>query len=137
PYALARVEEDFIIPENVQSLIWEDLVPSLLTSAVLPRWWGVTGNEMHAVSLYQRAGEELLTAAMGDEKLRQNLIEILADRMLPQRSERVREALRDHRPEETLSLVMPAETAYLAAEFQQRFPEDHDHWGSAGKELEN
>src|SRR5205823_5551422 len=60
-----------------------------------------------------------------------------SDRMLPQRSERVREALRDHRPEEALSLVMPAETAYLAAEFQQRFPEDHDHWGTAGKELEN
>ena len=40
PYVLAQVEQNFIVPENVQALIWEDLVPSLLASAVLPRWWG-------------------------------------------------------------------------------------------------
>ncbi len=28
----------------------------LMTSAVLPRWWGVTRNELHAVALYQRTG---------------------------------------------------------------------------------
>ena len=60
PYALARVEQDFIVPKNVQSLIWEDLVPGLITSAVLTRWWSVTRNEFHAVGLYQRSGEELL-----------------------------------------------------------------------------
>src|ERR1035437_8139781 len=50
PYVLAEVEQDFIVPENVQSLIWEDLVPGLLTDAVLPRWWGVSQNELHAVA---------------------------------------------------------------------------------------
>ena len=60
PYVLAKVEQDFIVPQNVQSLIWEDFVPGLMTSAVLPRWWGVTRNELHAVALYQRTGEELL-----------------------------------------------------------------------------
>ena len=49
-----EVEQNFIVPENVQSLIWEDLVPSLLSSAVLPRWWRVTSNELHAVALYQQ-----------------------------------------------------------------------------------
>jgi hypothetical protein len=53
-YVLARVEENFIIPNNVQSLIWEDLVPTLMTGAVLPRWWHVSRNELHAVTLYQR-----------------------------------------------------------------------------------
>src|SRR2546425_1066207 len=33
PYVLAEMEQNFIVPENVQSLIWEDLVPSLLVSA--------------------------------------------------------------------------------------------------------
>ncbi len=42
PFVLARVEQDFIVPENVQALIWPQVVPSLLTSAVLPRWWRVT-----------------------------------------------------------------------------------------------
>ena len=75
PYALARVEQDFIVPQNVQSLIWEDLVPGLITSAVLPRWWSVTRNELHAVALYQRGGEELLTGAAKDEKLRESVVE--------------------------------------------------------------
>ncbi|MGH7868280.1 MAG: hypothetical protein ACREP9_11830, partial [Candidatus Dormibacteraceae bacterium] len=48
PYVLAEVEQDFIVPENVQSLIWEDMVPSLLTDSVLPRWWRVTRAELHA-----------------------------------------------------------------------------------------
>src|SRR6201981_1049007 len=38
-YALASTEQDFIAPENVQALIWKELVPDLLASATLPRWW--------------------------------------------------------------------------------------------------
>src|SRR6266852_3478558 len=58
PYVLATAEQDFIAPQNVQALIWRDLVPGLLTNAVVPRWWNVTQNELHAVSLYQQSGEE-------------------------------------------------------------------------------
>src|SRR6202035_4299096 len=106
PYVLAQVEEDYLVPENVQSLIWEDLVPGLVTSAVLPRWWRVTPNELHAVTLYQRAGEELMAAAASDEKLRPEVMAILSDRMLPQRSEQVEEALRSGRRDETLTQLM-------------------------------
>ena len=42
PYALAQVEQGFMVPKNVQSLIWEDLVPSFIADAVVPRWWQVT-----------------------------------------------------------------------------------------------
>jgi hypothetical protein len=136
PYALAWVEQDFIVPESVQSLIWEDLVPSLLTSAVLPRWWRVTGNELHAVTLYQRAGEELLTAAAKDEKLRQMVTGILSDRMLPQRAGRVEKALAAGRMDQAFMQIMPADTFYLASEFRRRFPNDAEHWGQAGKELD-
>src|SRR5260370_37020756 len=61
PYVLAQTEQDFIVPENVQALVWEDLVPSLLTSAVLPRWWRVTTAELHPVTLYQRDGDQVLS----------------------------------------------------------------------------
>ena len=75
PFVLAEAEQDFIVPENVQALIWHELVPGLVSSATLPRWWGVTQNELHAVALYQRTGEELLAAAAQDEKLRQTVLE--------------------------------------------------------------
>ena len=137
PYVLAKVEQDFIVPKNVQSLIWEDLVPGLMTSAILPRWWGVTRNELHAVTLYQRTGEELLEAAAENEKVRQTVMGILSDRMLPQRSEEVERALRGGHAEEALAQTAPAETLYLAAEFRRRSPGDTSHWGAAGKELED
>jgi hypothetical protein len=137
PYVLAEVEQDFIVPQNVQSLIWEDFVPALMTSAVLPRWWGVTRNELHAVTLYQRTGEELLASAAKDEKLRPKVLDILSDRMLPQRSEQIDLALRSGSPGEALAQVAPAETFYLAAEFRRRYPAEKGSWGAAGKELEN
>jgi hypothetical protein len=135
PYVLAQVEQEFIVPENVQSLIWEDLVPSLLVGAVLPRWWGVTRTELHAVSLYQRSGEELLQAAAKDEKLRLTVMTILSDRMLPQRVGEVEEALRRGQPEAALSNLTPAEALYLAAEYRRRFPQENQNLGAAGKEL--
>jgi hypothetical protein len=137
PYVLAQVEQNFIVPQNVQALIWEDLVPSLLTSAILPRWWQVTRNELHAVTLHQRYGEELLAAAGQNAELRERVINILSDRLLPERSEQVEEALRGGRPEAALSLVTPAETFYLAAEFRRRFPREGHPWGKAGQELDS
>jgi hypothetical protein len=133
PYVLAQAEQNFIVPENVQSLIWEDLVPSLLVGAVLPRWWGVTRTELHAVSLYQRSGEELLVAAGKDEKLRQTVMTILSDRLFPRRAAEVEEALRGGQPEAALSRLAPAETLYLAVEYCRRSPTQN--WGTAGQEL--
>ena len=81
PFVLAEAEQDFIVPENVQALIWHELVPGLVSSSTLPRWWGVTRNELHAVTLYQRTGEELLAAAAQDEELRRTVLAILSERM--------------------------------------------------------
>ena len=136
PFVLAEAEQDFIVPENVQALIWHELVPGLVSSATLPRWWGVTQNELHAVTLYQRTGEELLAAAAQDEKLRQTVLDILSERMAPQRSEQVGKALSAGAVEDALSRVLPGETFYLAAEFRQKFPGQSGHWGKAGEELE-
>ncbi len=135
PYVLADAEQDFIAPENVQALIWRQVVPGLLTSAVVPRWWGVTQNELHAVALYQQAGEELLTAAGQDEELRQQAMSILSERMVPRRAEHVELALRAGHAAEVATQLMPADTFYLAAEYRRRFPEGTKSFGSAWAEL--
>jgi hypothetical protein len=112
------------------------LVPGLVSSATLPRWWGVTRNELHAVTLYQRTGEELITAAAKDETLRGTVMVILSERMNPQRSEQIEKALRAGAVNDALSRVMPGETFYLAAEYRQKFPGPNHYWGAAGEELE-
>ncbi len=135
PYVLAEVDENFVVPENVQSLVWEDLVPTLLISSSLPRWWRVSQDELHAVALYQRFGESLVQSAGQDGKLRSRVLEIMENRLLPQRLERVDLALRAGHPKEAISRLAPAETFYLGAEFRQRFPEDVGNMGRAGQEL--
>jgi hypothetical protein len=135
-YVLAGVEQDFIVPKNVQSLIWEDLVPSLVASAVVPRWWRVTRNELHAVALYQQFGEELLTAAGENEELHQRVISFLSNRIPSRRLGEVESALRAQHAEEALSRVTPADTFYLGVEFQRQYPQEPHRWGNAGQELE-
>jgi hypothetical protein len=135
-YALATTEQDFISPENIQALIWKDLVPELLVGATLPRWWSVTPVELHAVTLYQRSGEELLTASVGNPQLRENLLAILSDRLTSQRLERVRQALlRKEDVAAILPKMTPSETSYLAAEYGRRFPDEKISWGPAGQQL--
>ncbi|WP_188760712.1 hypothetical protein [Edaphobacter acidisoli] len=137
PYALATAEQEFIAPENVQALIWEELVPQLLVNATLPRWWRVTPDELHAVDLYQRAGEELLTASVKDDALRNKVIGILSDRMSPQRMEETEEAMRNaDAMTAMLPRLMPSDTFYLAAEFRQRYPDEAASWGPEGKQLD-
>lgn len=135
PYVLAEVEQNFIVPENVQALIWEDLVPSFVTSAVLPRWWRVTRNELHAVALYQRFGEDLLTAAGENEQLLQAAMEILSERTLPRTLGQVEQALRAGHRDEALFLLAPGQIFYLGVEFQRRFPDQATIWGKSGQDL--
>ena len=137
-YALASTEQDFIAPQNVQALIWKELVPDLLVSATLPRWWTVSPTELHAVALYQRSGEELLTASVKDPQVRVKVVSILSDRMTPQRLERAERALTN---EEDLAAMlprmMPADTFYLAAEFRRRYPAEAAASGPAGQQLDD
>ena len=137
PYVLAQMEEDFIAPENVQALIWTDLVPSVLTNAVLPRWWNVSRDELHAVALYQRAGDEMLAASVQNEDLRTKVTSILSDRMIPQRASQLETTLRAGRLADVSAQVTPADAFYLTAEFRRRFPDDANSWGVAGRELED
>jgi hypothetical protein len=137
PYALADLEQDFIVPDSVQALIWKELTPELMTGAILPRWWNVSPLELHAIALYQRTGEELLAASAKDEALRGKALAILSSRWLPSQSRQVEEGLRAGRVSEILSHMMPADNFYLAAEFRQKYPEQAGVGGPATQELDD
>ncbi len=136
PYALAEIEQDFIVPQNVQALIWRELVPGLITSAVLPRWWGIGSDELHAVALYQKAGEELLTASAQNPELRTKVLSILHDRMTPQRAAQIERTLGSTNSSDVLMYVTPADTFYLAAQFRQGSQDHAVPSTSANDELE-
>ena len=135
PYVLAEAEQDFISPESVQALIWKGLAPGLITDAVLPRWWSVSKNELHAVALYQRTGEELLAQAADDPELRGRVEDIMSERMFPQRVAWLDQVISARRAE-MLAGITPADTFYLTLEFRRQFP-DTNLPGAAGQELEN
>jgi hypothetical protein len=138
PYALASTEQDFIAPRNVQALIWREVVPDLLVDAILPRWWRVSRNEMHAAALYQRSGEELLTATVSDAALREKVLGILSDRMTPDEIEETDRAVKSEKGAAALlSHTLPSDTFYLAVEFRKRYPDQASKWGQASQELED
>ena len=60
PYALAEAEQNFLIPSREQALIWGDLVPQMMLSATIQRWWNVTPAQLHWVGLHMDYGETLL-----------------------------------------------------------------------------
>jgi hypothetical protein len=92
---------------------------------------------MHAASLYQRTGEELLTAAVANPRLRQQVLGILADHLPPARYEMTVTSLEN--AESTKAIIaqmLPAETFFLAAEYRSKFPADASASGPAGQELD-
>jgi len=136
PYALAEAEQNFLAPKNIQALIWEQMVPGLLTSAVVPRFWGISRHELHAVALYQKAGEEILAASAGNEALQREVDEILSESLSPQKMYRLRKALAAGSGADILLEITPADSFRLTAEFRRKYPGQAASWGPAGEELE-
>ncbi len=137
PYALAISEEDFLAPANVQALIWNEVAPELLVSSTLPRWWNATPRELHAVALYQEAGEELLRAAAGHPELLTKVTAILSESMPPREVDDAIAGLRAGHADEVIATITPADTFYLTAGFRKEYPAEAGQWGPKGRELES
>lgn len=136
PYVLAEAEQNFIAPDHVQALIWQQLVPGLLSNAIVPRWWSVSRSELHAVALYQRAGEELLKASSNNEELRGKVMAVLSDRMFPERSAWLEQTIQAGNTSDMLEGITPADSFYLAVGFRQQFSADFDTLSPSGRELD-
>ncbi|HUA18029.1 MAG TPA: hypothetical protein VMB25_04735 [Bryobacteraceae bacterium] len=114
PYALADAEQNFLIPSREQALIWGDLVPQLLLTATVPRWWNVTPGQLHWVALHMDYGETLLAEAAMNHDREQIVLDAFSQYAMPARVARVRAMLDQAQVTAALENVMPSELFAMA-----------------------
>ena len=114
PYALAEAEQNFLIPSREQALIWGDLVPQIIQTSKIPRWWTVTPNQMHWVALHLRLAESLIAEASMDTGIRKQVLDTLSQYTSPARTHMVGQYLADGKVREALNNVTPSEMFVLA-----------------------
>lgn len=116
PYALAEAEQNFMVPAREQALIWGDLVPQMILSAKIPRWWNVTPAQMHWVGLHLRYGESLVAEAALDPARRQRVQEVLQQQAAPGRTHKIMQLLEQGEVRSALENITPGELFVLAAD---------------------
>ncbi|HYL73057.1 MAG TPA: hypothetical protein VEU96_02575 [Bryobacteraceae bacterium] len=114
PYALAEAEQNFLIPSREQALIWGDLVPQLILSATIQRWWNVTPSQLHWVGLHMVYGENLLAEAALNPERRQVVLDALEQHAPPARVDKVGALLAGGQVKAALENVMPSELFAVA-----------------------
>ena len=98
PYALAEAEQNFLIPSHEQALIWGDLVPQIMLTAIVPRWWNVTPVQIHWVGVHMAYGESLLGQAALNAERRRQVIAALDPYLAPGRLKKVEDLLQSGEP---------------------------------------
>lgn len=116
PYALAEAEQNFLIPTREQALIWGDLVPQMLVSAKLPRFWTTEPVQTRYVSLSLRLGESAVATAAMDETVSRGVLELLDRLAPPARVKLVGDYLAAGMVREALENITPAELHMLGRE---------------------
>jgi hypothetical protein len=121
PYALAEVEQNFLIPTQTQALIWGDLAPQMIVGAKVPRFWNVTPLQLHWVGLHMRFAEALLAESAVDAGLRTQVLSAMNLLATPARTLSVGTALEAGDVHGAIQKITPAET-YLIADEMLRSP---------------
>ncbi len=116
PYALAEAEQNFLIPSREQALIWGDLVPQMILTAVVPRWWSVTPAQIHWVGIHMAYAETLLAEASLNADRRRQVLDSLERYAAPARVYRVNQLLASGDVPGALEQVTPSEMFRLAAD---------------------
>jgi len=114
PYALAEAEQNFLIPSREQALIWGDLVPQLLLSATVQRWWNVTPGQLHCVALHMNYAETMVAEAALNPERHQLLLDSLDQHCAPARVQKISQLLAEGRVQTALDNIMPSELFVVA-----------------------
>jgi len=123
PYALAEAEQNFLIPTREQALIWGDLVPQMILSAVIPRWWNVTPTQLHWVGLNMAYAESSLAQSALNEAERRKVVAVLDHYIPPARLKKVERFLAEGEVRRAADNIVPSELYRVARELA---PGDHD-----------
>lgn len=115
PYAMAEADQNFLIPSREQALIWGDLVPQMIVSAKVPRYWKVTPAQLHWVGLHMRLGESFVAEAALNPERRTQLLDAYSKLAAPARVRRVELMLEHGDASGALDNIMPSELFDLAA----------------------
>jgi len=111
---VAEAEQNFLIPSKEQALIWGDLVPQIVQSSKIQRFWNVTPTQMQWVALHLRLSELLLAESVMDEALRAKMVRALGMYAAPARARQVGEWLAEGRVKKALDNVTPSELFLVA-----------------------
>jgi len=123
PYALAEAEQNFLIPSREQALIWGDLVPQMILSAVIPRWWNVTSTQLHWVGLNMAYAESALAQSALNEAERRRVVAVLDHYVPPSRLKKIERMLAEGEVRRAAENVVPSEMYLVARELA---PGDRD-----------
>lgn len=116
PYALAEAEQNFLIPSREQALIWGDLVPQMILSAVIPRWWDVTPLQLHWVGINMAYAETLLAESALDPDRRTQVMATLERYAPPARVKKMERLLAAGDVKSAEENIVPSEMFLLATE---------------------
>jgi hypothetical protein len=116
PYALAEAEQNFLVPSQTQALIWGDLVPQMILSAKIPRWWNVSRSQMRWVALQIRYAKSELAGAALDAGLRQQVLDALAKQASPARTLQVGNLLERGEVAAAMEKITPSELFLMGTE---------------------
>jgi hypothetical protein len=113
-YALAEAEQNFLVPSREQALIWGDLVPQMIQSAVIPRWWNVSSTQLHWVGSHMVYARELLAESVLSADRRRQVLASLERYAAPVRLKKVEQMLATGDLASAIENVVPSEM-YLVA----------------------
>ncbi len=116
PYALAEAEQNFLIPSREQALIWGDLVPQMILSAVIPRWWDVTPLQLHWVGINMAYAETLLAESALSSERRTQVMATLEKYAPPARIKKMERLLAEGDVRSAEENIVPSEMYLLATE---------------------
>lgn len=125
PYALAEAEQNFLVPAQTQALIWGDLVPQMILSAKIPRWWNVTPAQMHWVGLHLRYARTLMAEAALDAGTRTMVLEGIGSQAAPARTMAVAQLLEAGDVPAAIEKVTPAELYAVASHLEPQQTDKH------------
>jgi hypothetical protein len=123
PYALAEAEQNFLIPSREQALIWGDLVPQMILSATIPRWWDVEPIQLHWVGVNMAYAETLLAESALSADRRAQFLAILEHYAPPARVRKMERLLAEGDLKTAEENIVPSEMYQLAI---QMAPTDRD-----------